>query len=461
MKLTIIGAGPGGYVAAIRAAQLGANVTIIEEKEVGGTCLNLGCIPTKSFVASTDLLSKTRRLEEYGLELQGKIVPNLSKIIERKNKIVNRQINGIRNLFKSWGITLKKGTGSLLSPQKIRINFPDASEEIIETEKIIIATGSRPYELPDIPFDGKRIISSNEALNLSEIPKKLIIIGAGIIGCEFACIYKELGAEVSIIEMLPRVLPTEDIDISNLFARELKKKHINLYLNTKAEKIDLLNENIRVILSNGKKEVAEKVLVAVGRSFNSTNIGIEQIGVNIGSRGEIIVNEKMETNIENIYAVGDVIGEPMYAHVASKEGIVAAENISGLNKNICYSAVPSVIYTHPEIASVGIREQQTEEKGIKVNIGYFEFRAIAKAHTISEIEGFVKIISEKKSDKIIGVHIMGPFATELIHEAVLAITKGLKTKDIAETIHAHPTLSEGLMEAAQDTEHKAIHMKKQ
>ncbi len=458
MKLAILGTGPGGYVAAIRSAQLGAHVTVIEEKEVGGTCLNWGCIPTKSFIASAEILSKTRRLEEYGLELHGKIVPNLSKIIERKNKIVNTQINGIKNLFKSWGIILKKGRGMIISPSKIQVVLQDDSEETIEAEKIIIATGSRPYELPYIPFDGKRIISSDEALNISEIPKKIVIIGAGVIGCEFACLYRELGSDVTIIEMLSRVLPTEDIDISKLFERELKKKRITLHLNTKAEKVDIYDDNVHLFLSNGKKEIAEKVLISVGRSLNSNNIGLEKIGINIGSNGEIIVNRKMETNIQNVYAIGDVTGGYMFAHVASKEGIIAAENISGFNKKIDYSAVPSVIYTSPEIASVGLREQQSEEKGLKIKTGIFHFRAIAKAHTISEIEGFIKIISDEKTDKVLGVHIIGPHASELIHEASLAITMGLKTKDIAETIHAHPTLSEGFMEAARAIYHEAIHI---
>jgi dihydrolipoamide dehydrogenase len=461
MKLAILGTGPGGYVAAIRSAQLGAHVTVIEEKEVGGTCLNWGCIPTKSFVASAEIFSKTRRLEEYGLELHGEIIPNFSKIIERKNKIVNTQINGIRNLFKSWGITLKQGRGTIISPREIRIAFPNASEETIEADNIVIATGSRPYELPGIPFDGKRIISSDEALNLSDMPKRLIIIGAGVIGCEFACIYRELGSEVSIIEMLPRVLPTEDLEISRLFERELKKKRITLYLNTKVQRIDMHHDSVHVFLSDGKEAVAEKVLVSVGRAFNSNNIGLKQIGINIGSWGEIVVNKKMETNIPNVYAIGDVTGGFMFAHVASREGIIAAENVSGCNKNIDYSAVPSAIFTSPEIASVGIREHQAEEKGLKVKTGYFQFRALARAHAISEIEGFIKIISDEKTDKVLGVHIMGPHATELIHQAALAISTGLKAKDIAETIYAHPTLSEGLMEAAKDIYHEAIHIQKQ
>ncbi|MDH5203031.1 MAG: dihydrolipoyl dehydrogenase [Nitrospirota bacterium] len=460
MKLAILGAGPGGYIAAIKAAQLGAQVTVIEEGEVGGTCLNWGCIPTKSFVASTELLAKTRKLEEFGIELRGEIVPNLSKIIERKNKVVTSQVRGIKNLFKSWGITLKKGRGVLVSPKEIVVTSNNGSQEKIEADTIIIGTGSRPAQIPLFPFDGNRIISSDDALNLTDIPKSLLIIGAGVIGCEFACIYKEFGSEVSIVEMLPRAIATEDMEISELLERELKKKNIKLYTNVKVDKVDIQDDGIHAFLSDRREIVTEKILVSTGRTFNSDNIGLESIGINKGNRGEIIVNEKMETNIHGIYAVGDVIGGFLLAHVASREGITAARNIMGKDETLDYNVVPAAIFTSPEVASVGLREHQALKSGLKIRTGHFLFRGLAKAHTIGEITGFVKIVSDGESDRILGVHIIGPHASDLIHEGALAIQAGLKTKNIIETIHVHPSLSEVFWEAAEDVYGDAIHASK-
>jgi len=460
MKLTIIGSGPGGYVAAIKAAQLGAQVTVIEESEVGGTCLNKGCIPTKALVASSEMLDKARKLQEFGIELEGKIFPNFAKITERKNKIINTQVKGIRGLFKSWGITLKEGRGVLLSPEEIEVTSRDGSKEKIKSDRVIIATGSRPSQIPAFPFDGKRIISSDEALDLTDIPKSLLIVGAGVIGCEFACIYKELGSDVTIVEMLPRAVATEDIEISELLERELKKKKIKLYTNVKVEKADIKDDGVHALLPDGKEVIAEKALVSIGRAFNSDGIGLEEIGINKGRRGEIIVNENMGTNVRGIYAVGDVIGGLLLAHVASKEGIIAAKNVVGGNEKIDYSVVPAAIFTSPEIASVGLREHQAAEKGIKIKTGHFQFRALGKAHVMGEITGIIKIVSDEITDRILGVHIIGPHASDIIHEASLAIRNGLKVKDISETIHAHPTLSEGLMEAAEDVYGEAIHVPK-
>jgi len=460
MKLSVLGAGPGGYVAAIKAAQLGAQVTVIEENEVGGTCLNWGCIPTKALVASSELLAKTRKLEDFGLELRGEVVPNFTKIIERKNRIVNTQIKGIRNLFKSRGITLKEGRGVFLSPREIRVTARDGTQGIIEADKTIIATGSRPLQIPALPFDGKRILSSDNALTLQEIPKTLLIVGAGAIGCEFACIFSALGSEVTIVEVLPRALATEDIEISGLLEREFKKKKIRLLTNIKAERVEIKDNSVRVFLSDGKEIIAEKVLVSAGRVMNSENIGIGDIGIRKGSSGNISVDQKMETAIPGIYAVGDVIGGFMLAHVASREGIIAARNAMGADENIDYTAVPFAIFTSPEVASVGLKEHQADEKGIPVRTGHLQFRSLAKAHAIGEIEGLIKVVSDKQSDRILGVHIIGPHASDLIHEAALAVSRGLSTKDIAETIHAHPTLSEVLMEAAEDVHGEAVHVLK-
>jgi len=460
MKIAILGAGPGGYVAAIKAAQLGAEVTIIESTEVGGTCLNWGCIPTKTLLASAEVYAKTKELDSFGIDMSGSISPNMQKILERKNKVISTQVKGIRGLFKSWGVTLKEGRGTFISPGEIKVQMKDAPEETVTADAFIIATGSRPAQIPAFPFDGKNIISSTEALELKEIPKSLLIVGAGVIGCEFACIYSELGSEVTIVELMPRAVSTEDEAVSKLLEKELKKKKVKLITEIKVEKVEVKDDGVHVFLSNGKELVAEKVLVSIGRAFNTNGIGLENAGVSMGPRKEIPVNEKLQTNVPHIYAIGDVTGGILLAHIASKQGIIAAENIMGADKKFDSSVVPAAIFTSPEIGSVGLREHQAKEKGLDYKTGEFQFRALGKAHAMGEISGFIKIIAEKSSDKILGAHIIGPHASDLIHEFAVAMHGGLKVKDIAETIHAHPTLSEGLMEAAEDVHGAAIHMPK-
>ncbi|MFN3739906.1 MAG: dihydrolipoyl dehydrogenase [Thermodesulfovibrionales bacterium] len=458
MKLMVIGAGPGGYVAAIRAAQLGARVTVIEEREVGGTCLNLGCIPTKAMVASSEVLHMIRRADEYGLVINGDIRPDLKKIMERKDKIVSTQVKGIRSLFKSRDIQLIEGRAELLDPKKVRVRKKDGTEETLEADSIIIATGSRPASIPAFPADGVNILSSDDVWRLTEIPKSMVIIGAGVIGCEFACIFRELGTDITMVELLPRALSTEDEDISDIMEKELKKKKIKLLTSVKVESVTKSSSGVILKLSDGKELSAEKVLVSIGRSFNSEGLGLEKIGIEKGPRGEIKVNERMETSVKGIYAIGDVTGGILLAHVASKEGIVASTNACGGNEGIDYSVVPAAIFTSPEIASVGLREFQAKEAGIPIVTGSFQYRALGKAHAMGEITGLFKIVADAKTDRVLGVHIIGAHASDIIHEAALAIKAGLRVKDIAEMIHSHPTLSEGLMEAAEDVHNRAIHL---
>jgi len=459
-RVAILGAGPGGYVAAIKAAQLGASVIVIEETEVGGTCLNRGCIPTKALVASAEALGEVKNIKDFGIDLSGEAIPNIQRILERKNKVVDIQVKGIRGLFKSWGIRLLEGRGVITGRGRIRVSLKNGGIEDVETDKIIIATGSRPAQIPIFPFDGKRILSSDDALNLTAIPKSLLIIGAGVIGCEFAFIYREFGSEVVMVEMMPRAISTEDEEISAILEKELKKKKIKIIADIKVEKVEVKDDSVVAFLSDGKTIEAEKVLVSIGRTLNSKDIGLESIGVQMGQRGEIIINEKMETNVEGVYAIGDVTGKIMLAHMASKQGIIAAENALGGDATISYDVVPAAIFTSPEIASVGLREKQAVEKGFKVKIGRFQFRALGKAHAMGEISGMVKIIADEQTDRVLGVHIIGAHASDLIHEAALAMNKGLTAKDIANTIHAHPTLSEGIMEAAEDVHGSAIHVPK-
>ena len=460
MSLVIIGSGPGGYVAAIKAAQLGQSVTVIEDTEIGGTCLNRGCIPTKSLIASTELLAKTRQLDSYGIDLEGSITPNLERIMARKDKIVSTQVKGIRGLFKSWGIKLIEGKAHLADNQNVEVRLHDGTNRTIKAQNIIIATGSSPAQIPTFPVDGKNILTSDHALALKKIPESIAIVGAGVIGCEWAFIFRELGAEVTLIEMLPRALATEDTDVSALLAREFKKKKIKLITETSVSKVVIENDCIVARLLKGTEIVAEKLLVSIGRAFNSSGLGLEGVGVETGKSGEILVDEQMRTNRPGIYAVGDVTGGILLAHTASTEGVVAARNICGEKASMDYSCVPAAIFTSPEIASVGIRDFEAQEQGIATRTGTFQYRALGKAHAIGEITGFFKVIADANTDKVLGVHILGANASVIIHEAALAIRNGLTSRDIAATIHAHPTLSEGLFEAAEDVHDNAIHVPK-
>ena len=461
LKLTIIGSGPGGYVAAIRAAQKGAQVTVVESAEVGGTCLNLGCIPTKTLVASAEALAHARRAEEYGLEIAGTVSYNLAKIRGRKDKVVSTQVKGIRALFKSWGVTLMEGRGSLLSPDVVRVVLRDGTTMDVKSDKVIIATGSRPAMLPGFPFDGQSVITSDDAVQFAKVPKSLLIVGAGVIGSEFAFLYRTFGADVTMVELLPRALSTEDEEMSEIIEREMKKAKIRLITNTKVTEVAKGGDGtLTVKLSNGQETVVEMILVSIGRALNSENIGLQDIGVATGKRREIIVNEKMETNLEGIYAIGDVTGKIMLAHVASHQGLVAVENLMGGDAKMDYAVIPAGTFTMPEIGSVGMKEKEAVEQGRKIRVGRFSYRTLAKSHAMGEIAGMVKVVADETSDRVLGVHICGAHATDLVHEGALAIQMGATAAELGNMVHAHPTLAEGVMEAAEDVHKMAIHVQK-
>jgi len=461
IKITIIGAGPGGYVAAVRAAQKGAQVTLIEYAEVGGTCLNWGCIPTKTLIASAELLEHVRRSADFGIEVPGEIGYNLAKVRERKDKVVFTQVKGIRGLLKSWGVSLIQGYGSLLSPDVVRVVQKDGTTMDIKSDKIIIATGSRPAKLPGFPFDGESVITSDDAVLLKRIPTRLLIVGAGVIGSEFAFIYRAFGADVTMVEMMPHAISTEDEELSELLERELKKAKIKLVPNTKVENIEKGNDGIlEVKLSNGQELGVDMILVSIGRSMNSDGLLLEDIGVTRGKRGEIIVDDSMETSVQGVYAIGDVTGKIMLAHVASHQGLVAVDNALGGNVKMDYSVVPSCIFTLPEIGSVGIREKTAAEQGMKYRVGRFHYRTLGKAHAMGEITGMIKIIADEPTDRVVGVHICGAHAADMIHEGALAIQMGATAARLGFMIHAHPTLAEGIMEAAEDVHGMAIHAPK-
>jgi len=461
VKLTIIGSGPGGYVAAIRAAQKGAHVTVIESAEVGGNCLHWGCIPTKTIIASAEALDHMRNAADFGIEVSGDVVYNLAKIRERKDKVVATQAKGIRGLFKSWGVNLIEGRGSLLSPDVVRVVQKEGTTMDVKSDNVIIATGSRPATIPGLSFDGERVISSDDAVQLKSIPKSILIIGAGVIGSEFAFIYRAFGAEVTMVEMLPRAISTEDNEMADIIEREFKKSKIKLITNVKVENVKNDDKGMMVAnLSNGQQINTEMILVSIGRSMNSEGIGLETLGVVKGKRGEIVVNEKMETNVPGIYAIGDVTGIIMLAHVASHQGLAAVENALGGNEKMDYQVVPSGIFTMPEIGSVGLRENQAIEKGIRYGVGRFPYRGLGKAHAMGEITGMAKVIVDEATDKVLGVHICGAHATDMIHEGALAIRMGVTAKQLGHMIHAHPTLGEVVREAAEDVHKMAIHVPK-
>jgi dihydrolipoamide dehydrogenase len=455
----VIGGGPGGYVAAIRAAQLGGKVVLVEKDRFGGTCINWGCIPTKALLRSIELLSETKRAQEFGLVVKESSI-DLKRLMERKEAIVKRLVDGINYLLDANGVKVLKGIGAISSPKQITIT-QDCETISADAEVIIIATGSRAKILPIPGVDSRGVMTSDEALIIEAVPESLLIIGGGPEGAEFACIYSRLGCRVTIVEMLPNMLPFEDRELGNRLAQALKKEGVTIHTNTTVKKIIDGERAKKVTLLSGDKEMdieVEKVMLAVGRQPNVEGIGLEKLGVNYGKKG-IIVNDRMQTNIKDVYAIGDVAGGGL-AHVASEQGIVAAENAMGEDVKIDLKAVPRCVYSIPEVAAVGLTETQAKEGGHDIAIGRFPFSANGRALTLGDAEGVVKIVSDKKTGEILGVHIVGPRATDLIPEAVLAVKLKAKTEDLAKTIHPHPTLSEVLKEAALDSQGAAINMKR-
>ncbi|KGJ49241.1 MULTISPECIES: dihydrolipoyl dehydrogenase [Paraclostridium] len=456
MKVAVIGGGPGGYVAAIKAAMLGAEVTVIEKRKVGGTCLNVGCIPTKALLASSSLISSIKEAKDFGIHINGEVESNFDDIMNRKNKVVSQLISGIEFLFEKRGIKLVNGFGKLVDTNKIEVNKEDGSKELVEADKIILANGSQPVILPMFPYDGDKIITSDEALNLKDVPKSLLIVGGGVIGCEFGQFFRALGTEVTIVEMFDQLLPLEDKDVAKQLQRQFKKDKIKVMTGVKIEKCEIVDNEVVATLSNGKEVKAEKALLSIGRKPYLDNSGIEDIGIEL-ERGKVIVNENLETNVKGIYAIGDIINTPFLAHVASKEGLVAAQNaVCGNSKTVNYAAVPRCVYTEPEVAGVGKTEKELQENGIEYNTGQFDFRALGKAQAIGHFQGFIKILADK-NDKIIGASIVGPHATDLLTELSLAVHLGLTVEEVGDVIHAHPTLSEGIMEALHDVHGECVH----
>ncbi|KAE8730970.1 Leghemoglobin reductase [Hibiscus syriacus] len=461
--VVVIGGGPGGYVAAIKAAQLGLKTTCIEKRgTLGGTCLNVGCIPSKALLHSSHMYHEAKHsFANHGVKLSS-VEVDLPAMMAQKDKAVSNLTRGIEGLFKKNKVNYVKGYGKFISPSEVSVDTLEGGNTVVKGKNIIVATGSDVKSLPGITIDEKRIVSSTGALALSEIPKKLIVIGAGYIGLEMGSVWGRLGSEVTVVEFAPDIVPTMDAEIRKQFQRSLEKQKMKFMLKTKVVSVDTENGvKLTVEPSAGGDQTtleADVVLVSAGRTPFTSGLGLDKIGVETDKAGRILVNDRFATNVAGVYAIGDVIPGPMLAHKAEEDGVACVEFIAGKHGHVDYDKVPGVVYTHPEVASVGKTEEQAKALGLGYRVGKFPFMANSRAKAIDNAEGIVKILADKETDKILGVHIMAPNAGELIHEAVLAINYEASSEDIARVCHAHPTMSEALKEAAMATYDKPIHI---
>ena len=457
--VTVIGAGPGGYVAAIRLAQLGLKTVCVEREAVGGVCLNWGCIPSKAMISASSLVEHLQHADTMGIKVDGVSV-DMAKMKAWKDGIVARLTGGVTELFKRNGIVSVKGDASFVSPDTLRVKG-SSGETTIRTKKTLIATGARPVELPGLKPDGKRIVTSKEALDFTSPPRSLLVVGGGIVGLEIGTYLAKLGSQVTVVELAGQLLTGTDPELVRVVERGLKKRKIEVHLNSKVAHVEHKGDGMEATLSTPKGDVqlaADRVLVAVGFKPNTETLNLGAVGVRTDPRGHVIVDERLRTSQPSVYAIGDVIGPPYLAHKASKEGLVAAEAIAGRNVTLDVKAMPAAIFTDPEIATVGLTEAQAREKGINVKTGNFPFAANGKALSVMAPEGLVKFVADADDDTLLGVHIVGHEASNLIAEAALGIEMGATASDIGLTVHPHPTLSETLMEAAHVVEGHAIHI---
>ena len=458
----VIGAGPGGYSAAIRAAQVGLKTAIVErDPNLGGTCLLRGCIPTKEYLHSAHLADTMKHAAEFGIEVSEYKI-NFESVYQRKNKIVDQLSKGVAFLMKKNKITVFKGHGKMEGKGKVTVTDADGKAQTIDTKNVIIATGSAPRLLPGLEVNAPRVVTSDELLEIRQIPKSMVVLGAGAVGVEFASVFAHFGSAVTIIELLPRIVPIEDEEVSKELTRVYKKRKINVLTDTRFQSAKVNQDDVEItyVDSKGKegKVTCETLLVATGRRAVTEGLGVENTKLEM-ERGYIKVDEFMRTAEPNVYAIGDVIPTPWLAHVAAKEGCVAAEHIAGKNpRPINYNLVPNCTYCHPEIGSIGLTEAKAKEKGYNVKVGKFPFSALAKAKILGETDGFVKVIADAKYDEVLGVHIIGPQATDLLAEASVALGLEATAEELGHIMHAHPTLSESMMEAAEDVHKMAINM---
>ncbi len=458
--VTVIGAGPGGYVAAIRAAQLGLKVALVEKEHLGGVCLNWGCIPTKALLRNAEVISLLDEGKEFGFTVDG-FHADFGAAVDRSRKVSERLVKGVDTLMRKNQVDVVVGEGALRAAGEVEVSLSDGTVRTLQTRNIIIATGGRARSIPGITPDGERIMTYREAIVLRDLPASVVVVGAGPIGMEFAHIWQAYGAEVTIVEMLPRVLPLEDEEVSAVVERAFKRRRIGMLTGSRVDGIEVKADGVRVRVSSEKEgeqvHEAERALIAIGVQPNVEHLGLDALGVQV-DRGSIAVDEFMRTNVPGIYAIGDVTGKLALAHVASAQGIVAAEAIAGSETApLDYEAMPRCTYCQPQVASFGLSEAQAAERGHKVKVGRFPFLANGKALAFGERDGFVKIVADAVSGEILGGHLVGPEVTELLPELVLARTWELTPDEVARSVHAHPTLSEAIMEAAHDVFGKALH----
>ena len=462
--VVIIGSGPGGYVSAIRCAQLGFKTAIIEKySTLGGTCLNVGCIPSKALLASSHHYEELQHFADHGIEVSGEVKVNLEKMIARKQAVVDQTSGGVKFLMDKNKVTVFEGLGSFLDATHVAITNPDGTSQTIEGKNIIIATGSKPSNLPFIKLDKERIITSTEALKLPEVPKHLVIIGGGVIGIELGQVYLRLGAQVSVVEFMDRIIPGMDAGLSKELTKVLKKQGMKFYTSHKVKSVERKGNTVTVQAENTKGETiildGDYALVSVGRRPFTDGLNADKAGVKITERGMVEVNNHLQTNIPNIYAIGDVVRGAMLAHKAEEEGTMVAEIIAGQKPHIDYNLIPGVVYTWPEVAAVGKTEEQLKEAGVDYKVGSFPFKALGRARASGDLDGFVKILADAKTDEVLGVHMIGARCADLIAEAVTAMEFRASAEDISRMSHAHPTFAEAMKEAAlAATDNRALHI---
>ena len=462
--VTVIGSGPGGYVAAIRCAQLGLKTAIIEKyPTMGGTCLNVGCIPSKALLDSSEHFENAKHnFANHGIIID-EPKADLARMIARKNEVVDQTTKGINFLMDKNKVTVFEGVGSFESSTQVKVTKNDGSSEIIDSKYIIIATGSKPSSLPFITLDKERVITSTEALNLKEIPKHLVVIGGGVIGLELGSVYKRLGSEVTVVEFMDKIIPTMDGALSKELNKVLRKQGMKFMLSTAVQAVERNGDTVKVTAKDKKGEEVvvegDYVLVSVGRKPYTDGLSLEKAGVDLDERGRVKTNEHLQTNVSNIYAIGDVVAGAMLAHKASEEGVLVAEQLAGQKPHINYNLIPGVVYTWPEVAAVGKTEEQLKAEGVAIKVGNFPMRALGRSRASGDLDGFIKIIADEKTDEVLGVHMIGARAADMIAAAVNAMEFRASAEDIARMSHAHPTFAEAIKEAALDATGKiAIHM---
>jgi dihydrolipoamide dehydrogenase len=460
--VVVIGGGPGGYVAAIRAAQLGMKVACVEKRStLGGTCLNVGCIPSKALLDSSELYVQAQtHFSHHGIKV-GEVAFELSAMLARKDNVVKALTEGVAFLFRKHKIASFHGAARLLGKGHVAVKIAGQTDRTVEAKHIVLATGSESISLPSLPFDGVHIVTSTEALTFDRVPAHLIVVGGGYIGLELGSVWRRLGAKVTVVEFLPRILPLGDVEIAQALLKSLEKQGLVFRLATKVTGASVQAGQVIVTASGPDGDVrfqADKVLVAVGRRPYTANLGLSEAGVATEVKtGRVVVDDSFQTSAPGIYAIGDLIQGPMLAHKAEDDGVVCAERLAGIKSHVHYDTVPSVIYTWPEVASVGLTEEQVKESGVKYKVGRFPFRISPRARCMDESEGLVKVLADAGTDRLLGVHIFGPRASELIAEAVAVMEFGGGAEDIARICHAHPTLSEAVREAAMDVDKRSIH----